>query len=64
MAKKTLRISEWALATIHVRPNQKRRFEKIFEQLKKSGDIIHMSDLFEVMLENFEQVRMGEHEQK
>ena len=55
-----MRISEWALATLHIRPHQKRRFDKIFEQLKKDGSVIYVSDLFEMMVENFEQLRMKE----
>jgi hypothetical protein len=57
---KTKKRNEWALDAIHVRPAQKNRFICIFGQMRKSEAVTYASDLFELMLENFEQSRMKE----
>jgi hypothetical protein len=55
---KTIPRSQWAIDKIHVRPAQKKRFDKIFGQMHKCKTVIYASDLFEIMLKIFEQARM------
>ena len=57
---KTIPTAQWALDKINVRPVQKKRFNRIFDQMRKSEIVTYASDLFELMLENFEQARMKE----
>jgi hypothetical protein len=51
---KTMPMSQWALEKINIRPQQKIRFDRIFNTLKKSEVITYASELFELMLSDYE----------
>jgi hypothetical protein len=47
---KTKKRSEWALDVLHIRPDQKKRFDATFEKLHVTKAVVYKSDLFEFML--------------
>lgn len=51
--KKIKQLEKWALEKIHIRIEQKKRFEAIFKKMKAAGNVVYPSDLFEMMLDRF-----------
>jgi hypothetical protein len=49
----TKKRSEWALDILHIRADQKKRFDATFKKLKSTGAVVYKSDLFELMLIRF-----------
>jgi hypothetical protein len=51
---KLIPLGQWALDHINIRPQQKKRFDRLFKKLKTDKKVTYASELFEIMLSDME----------